>query len=69
MAIRPVNTLKRMLAHPKDKQENEEKTDCVYKIACANCDETYVGETGRKFGVRLKENRTEVEAKSRKAFW
>ena len=68
VAMRPVNTLKRLLVHPKDKQEKEETTECVYKIPCGNCDRTYVGETGRKFGVRLKEHRSEVEAKSNKAF-
>ena len=40
----------------------------MYKIPCGNCDKTYVGETERKFGVRPKEHRTEVEAKSREAF-
>ena len=46
VAIRPFNTVKRVLVHPKDKQEKEEKTECVYKIPCGNCDKTYVGETG-----------------------
>ena len=34
------------------------------------CDKTrcYVGETGRKVGVRLKEHRTEVEAEHRTVF-
>ena len=68
VAIRPFNTLKRKLVHQKDKQEKEEKTECVYKSPCGNNEKTYVGETGRKFGVRLKEHRTEVESKSRKAF-
>ena len=40
----------------------------MYKVPCANCDKTYVGETGRKFGVRLQEHRTEVEAKTTRAF-
>ena len=43
--------MKRTLVHPKDKQEKEEKTEYVYNIPCGNCDMTYVGETGRKFGV------------------
>jgi len=41
---------------------------CVYKVPCANCDKTYIGETGRKFGVRLQEHRTEVESKTRRTF-
>jgi len=40
----------------------------VYKVPCANCDKTYIGETGRKFGVRLEEHKTEVESKTGRAF-
>lgn len=68
VAMRPVRTLKRLLIHPKDKQDKEEITECVYKIPCSNCDKKYIGETGRKLGVRLKEHRSEVEAKCTKAF-
>jgi len=31
-------TLKSLLVHPKDKQDKEEITDCVYKIPCASCE-------------------------------
>jgi len=57
-------TLKTVLVHPKDKQEKEDLTECVYKVPCANCDKTYIGEIGRKFGVRLQEHTTEVESKT-----
>jgi len=57
-----------VLVHPKDKQEKEDLTECVYKVPCANCDKTYIGETGRKFGVRLQEHRTEVESKTERKF-
>jgi len=50
----------------KDKQEKEEITDCVYKIPCGNCEKTNIGETGRKFGTRLKEHKAEVEATANK---
>jgi len=68
VAMRPVNTLKKFLVHPKDKQDKEETTECVYRIPCGNCDKTYVGETGRKFGVRMKEHKAEVESKSGRIF-
>jgi len=68
VAMKPYKTLKNVLVHPKDKQNKEEITECVYKVPCANCDKTYVGETGRKFGVRLQEHRTEVEAKPTRTF-
>jgi len=66
--MRPVKTLRRLLVHPKDKQEREEITDCVYKIPCSNCEKTYIGETERKLGTRLKEHKTEVEATTKKPF-
>jgi len=31
------------------------------QIPCGNCEKTYIGETGRKFGIRLKERKTAVE--------
>jgi len=57
-----------VLVHPKDKQEIEDLTECVYKVPCADCDKTYIGETGRKFAVRLQEHRTEVESKTGRTF-
>jgi len=68
VAMRPVKTLKSLLVHPKDKQENEENTDCIYKIPCASCEKSYIGETGRKFGTRMKEHKTEVEPITSKPF-
>jgi len=68
VAIKPYKTLKGVLVHPKDKQDKTDVTECVYKVPCANCDKTYIGETGRKFGVRLQEHRTEVESKTRRTF-
>jgi len=62
VAMRPVKTLKSLQVHPKDKQEKEEITVCIYKIPCASCEKSYIGETGRKFGTRLKEHKTEVES-------
>jgi len=40
----------------------------VYKVPCASCEKIYVGETGRKLGIRLQEHRTEVESKTKRAF-
>jgi len=68
VTMRPVETLRRLLVHPKDRQEKEEITDCVYKIPCSNCEKTYIGEIGRKLGTRLKEHKTEVEATTKKPF-
>ena len=68
VAMKPYKTLKSVLVHAKDKQEKEDVTECVYKVPYANCDKTYIGETERKFGVRLQEHRTEVESKTGRTF-
>ena len=54
------------LVHPKDKNQPSETAGCVYEISCKNCDFTYVGETGRLLGTRLKEHRKEAEKISNK---
>ena len=38
--MRPVKILKRLLVHPKDKEEKEEVTECVYKVPRSNCEMT-----------------------------
>ena len=32
VAMKPYKTLKTVLVHPKDKQEKEDLTECVYKV-------------------------------------
>jgi len=68
VAMKPYKSLKSVLVHPKDKKEKEDLTECVYKVPCANCDKNYIGKTGKKFGVRLQEHRTEVESKTGRTF-
>ena len=55
--MRPTNTLKSILVHPKDKKDPSENSDVVYDIPCQRCNKSYIGETGRQFGVRLKEHK------------
>ena len=50
------------MVHPKDKVRDEEKTELVYRVPCKNCSSSYVGETGRKFGLRIKEHKKEVDS-------
>jgi len=59
---------KSVLVHPKNKQEKEDLTECVYKVPCVNCDKTYIGKTERKFGVRLQQHRTDMESKTGHTF-
>ena len=51
VAVKPQRMLKGVLVHPEDKQKKEDISECVYRVPCGNCVETYVDETGRKLGI------------------
>ena len=76
--MRPLSKLRGMLVYPKDKRSPEDSTGVVYQIPCKDCDKVYIGETGRKFGVRKSEHKQEAEtigktyftrAKKKEAGW
>ena len=50
------------VVHSKDKVKDEEKTELIYRVPCKNCSSSYVGETGRKFGLRIKEHKKKVDS-------
>ena len=54
---KPVNTIRSLLVHPKDKTPDSDKCGIIYKINCPDCEETYIGETGRAMHARLKEHK------------
>ncbi len=60
-SVKPHLTLRNILVYPKDKIDTLDKTGVVYKITCNNCKKIYIGEPGRKLGVRSKEHRQEVD--------
>ena len=60
-AMRPAGTLRQALVKPKDKLDTMDIPNCVYRIPCMSCPKAYVGESGRKLGVRIKEHQKEVE--------
>ena len=60
-AMKPHNTLRKELVHPKDKRDPENITDAIHECPCMNFELSYIGEMGRKFGTRLEEHKTEVE--------
>ena len=66
--IKRFQTLKSLLVHPKDKKNNLETSEVVYKVPCKGCNKTYVGETGRQLGVRLKEHQKDSEKITEKKF-
>jgi hypothetical protein len=53
---KPMNTIRSMLVHPKDKTPDSNKCGVIYKISCPECEDTYIGETSRAMDVRLKEH-------------
>jgi len=61
-ANRPQRTLRNFMVHPKDKVRDEKKTELIYCVPCKNCSSSYVGKTGRKFGLRIKKHKTEADA-------
>ena len=67
-AMRPFQSIRSLLVHPKDKHRPQDICECVYKIPCKNCNKTYIGETGRAFGVRLQEHRQEVSQREVRAY-
>ena len=58
--MKPYNTLRENLVHPKDKRDITENAGVLYNIPCKQCPRVYIGETGRRLGVRLKEHRDDV---------
>ena len=60
-SVRPYQTLRQLLVHPKDKIDSKDKSEVVYQIPCKICNKSYIWETGRKFDTRLKEHKTETD--------
>ena len=58
--VRPHITLRNMMVHPKDQIPQEDKCNVVYKVPCLSCAQVYVGETGRKLSIRIKEHKDET---------
>ena len=67
-AVRPFQLIHSLLVHPKDRHRPQGIRECVYKIPCRNCHKTYIGETGRAFGVRLQEHRQEISQRDVRAY-
>ena len=63
VAHQPTRKLRSELCHLKDKKTPQEKSGVVYKIDCENCDEKYVGETGRQVRDRMLEHERDVRNK------
>ena len=49
-----------MLSHLKDPVPDLQRQDVVYRIHCASCNSSYIGQTGRKLFQRLDEHWRDV---------
>ena len=52
------NTIKELLVHPKDKDNILQKSGVIYRYKCGrvDCEEEYIGESGRTFTERFREH-------------
>ncbi len=57
-SFKPHKTLHHMLVSPKDKPPLQQIPGTVYHVRCEDCDSTYIGESARPLGKRLKEHNT-----------
>ena len=59
-SFQPSNTLQQILVCPKDPVLKENRSGVICQIPCSRCPQTYIGQTGRTLGQRLKEHRRAV---------
>ena len=62
VSFHPNTTLRQLLVRPKDRIPTEELAGVVYKVPCAGCRATYVGQTSQCLGKRMKEHQKAVES-------
>ena len=60
-SFKPINKISQLIIHPKDPIPAKEKCGVVYEVGCKNCSKTYIGETGRKLGIRISEHKKDHE--------
>ena len=57
IAYKTNNSLGKSIKNNKTKLEKNKKSG-IYKLTCGDCPKTYIGQTGRNFGKRLKEHQS-----------
>ena len=60
-SFRVSNTLRQLLSLPKDRTPLPSRSGIVYSIPCADCNYTYIGETGCHLSTRIKQHRDAVQ--------
>lgn len=59
-----MNKLSSFIKVHKNRLPNLPRWNVVYKISCLNCDASYVGQTGRLLGTRVKEHHNHIKRNS-----
>ena len=62
IGYRCINKLNNIVKVHKDTVQRTENNNVVYRIACNNCDATYVGQSKRQLKTRIKEHRTNINS-------
>lgn len=57
MSYTGINNLRRFITVGKDRLHIGAKSNIVYKINCADCNASYVGQTGRLLNTRIREHK------------
>ena len=58
MYFEGANTIRELLAHPKNKDNMLKKSGVIYRFKCGrvDCEDEYIGESGRTFAERFREH-------------
>lgn len=64
LALKPNTTLRSIYTNTKDKYETIQKSNVIYKVNCNDCDNVYIGQTGKKLETRLKQHQQYVNKRS-----
>ena len=69
--FKPYSTLRQRLVHPKDKVNNNIKSNVIYRLQCDDqqCKESYIGETSQPLKQRYKQHCRATSSKFSSAIW
>ena len=62
--FKPHTTLRKLLVAPKDPIPLEKRSGCVYQIKCSDCPKSYIGQTERQLGQRVKEHQSTAPSRN-----
>jgi len=60
IGYRCLNKLNKFVKTHKDKEQGTSNNNVVYKVACKDCDASYVGQTKRQLKTRLREHMNNI---------